>query len=52
MVQFLQGNGDVNDFSGEWMHHGIHLPDRKCEAPKRLETVILHPVKYLKNHPQ
>lgn len=42
--KFAAGNGLTEDFSEGRFHHEIYLSDpRKC-APKRLRTVIRHPV--------
>lgn len=44
MHQYMEENGYALDFSKERMHHEIYLSDpRRCD-PKKLKTVIRHPI--------
>lgn len=45
MHQYMEENGYALDFSKERMHHEIYLSDpRRCD-PKKLKTVIRHPIR-------
>ena len=45
MDQFIKENGYINDFSNTRMHHEIYLSDARRVAPKKLKTVIRHPIR-------
>ena len=45
MDQYLKENGYENDFSDERWHHEIYLSDARRVAPKKLKTVIRHPIR-------
>lgn len=45
MNDFMQKNGYTEDFSDIRRHHEIYLSDPRRTDPKRLRTVIRHPVK-------
>lgn len=44
MDAFLEGNGYINDFTDERLHHEIYLGDPRKTAPEKLKTVIRHPI--------
>lgn len=45
MHRYMEENGYVLDFSKKRMHHEIYLSDpRRCD-PKKLKTVIRHPIR-------
>lgn len=45
MDKFIKENGYINDFSNTRMHHEIYLSDARRVAPKKLKTVIRHPIR-------
>jgi len=45
MDQFLDDNGYANDYSGNRLHHEIHLSDIKKVTPENWKTVIRHPIR-------
>lgn len=45
MRDFTEGQGYIEDFSNERLHHEIYLNDARRTAPEKLKTVIRHPVR-------
>ena len=45
MDKFIADNGYENDISDTRRHHEIYLSDARKVAPKKLKTVIRHPIK-------
>ncbi len=44
LEQFIGDNGYKTGMSGIRQHHEIYLGDPRKTAPKRLKTVIRHPI--------
>ena len=45
MDAFLAENGYENDMSATRLHHEIYLSDARKTAPKKLKTVLRHPIR-------
>lgn len=45
MDRYIVENSYENDFSDTRIHHEIYLSDARKVAPKKLKTVIRHPIK-------